>query len=297
MPLIGKVRVMEFTILTGVSGSGKSTAVNALEDLGFYCIDNMPPELMIKFASLCSASDRNLEKVAFVADVRAGSFFKDLYGTIKELREHGEKVKVLFIDADDSVIETRYKETRRKHPLYNKSKGSILSSIALERDMLANVKGISDYFIDSSYMTAAQLKEKVRNIFLESGDEYIQIDVCSFGFKYGPMREADLVFDVRCLPNPYYIDELRKKTGLFKEVSDYVMKFDEAKELEEKLYDLVDFLIPLYMKEGKSQLIIAFGCTGGKHRSVTFAERMSKHLSELHPRVRVNHRDIDKYTR
>ncbi len=288
---------MEFTIVTGVSGSGKSTAINALEDLGFYCIDNMPPELMSKFATLCARSDQNFQKVAFVADVRAGRFFKDLYGTIKELREHGEKVKVLFLDADDSVIETRYKETRRKHPLYNQSKGSILSSISLERDMLANVKGISDYFIDSSYITAAQLKEKVRNIFIENGDEYIQIDICSFGFKYGPMREADLVFDVRCLPNPYYIDELRNKTGLLKEVSDYVMQFDEAKELEEKLFNLVDFLIPLYMKEGKSQLIIAFGCTGGKHSSVTFAERMFRHLSELHPRVRVNHRDIDKSTR
>lgn len=289
--------VMEFVILTGVSGSGKSTAVNALEDLGFYCIDNMPPELITKFASLCESSDKRLDKVAFVADVRGGRFFKDLYGTIKELRKTEANVKVLFLDADDSVIETRYKETRRKHPLLGESHGDISASLSLERDMLANVKGISDYFIDSSYMNGSQLKEKVRSIFLDKGEEYIQIDVCSFGFKYGPMREADLIFDVRCLPNPYYINELRTKTGLNHEVSDYVMKFDEAKELLNKLYDLLDFLIPLYMKEGKSQLIIAFGCTGGKHRSVTFAEKVSKHLSENHSTVRVNHRDIDKYTR
>ena len=292
-----KGRNMEFIILTGVSGSGKSTAVNALEDLGFYCIDNMPPELITKFAALCASSDRNLDRVAFVADVRSGSFFKELYVTINELKKSGERVKVLFLDADDSVIEARYKETRRKHPLLNLAKGDIAYSISLERDMLANVKGISDYFIDSSFLSAAQLKEKVRALFLESGEEFIQIDICSFGFKYGPMREADLVFDVRCLPNPYYIDSLRRKTGLTKEVSDYVMRFEEAKALESKLYDMIDFLIPLYVKEGKSQLIIAFGCTGGKHRSVTFAERLAKHLSGLHSKVRVNHRDIDKYTR
>ncbi len=292
-----KGRNMEFIILTGVSGSGKSTAVNALEDLGFYCIDNMPPELITKFAALCASSDRNLDRVAFVADVRSGSFFKELYVTINELKKSGERVKVLFLDADDSVIEARYKETRRKHPLLNLAKGDIAYSISLERDMLANVKGISDYFIDSSFLSAAQLKEKVRALFLESGEEFIQIDICSFGFKYGPMREADLVFDVRCLPNPYYIDSLRRKTGLTKEVSDYVMQFEEAKALESKLYDMIDFLIPLYVKEGKSQLIIAFGCTGGKHRSVTFAERLAKHLSGLHSKVRVNHRDIDKYTR
>ncbi len=292
-----KGRNMEFIILTGVSGSGKSTAVNALEDLGFYCIDNMPPELITKFASLCASSDRNLDRVAFVADVRSGSFFKELYVTINDLKKSGEKVKVLFLDADDSVIETRYKETRRKHPLLNLAKGDIAYSISLERDMLANVKGISDYFIDSSFMSAAQLKEKVRSLFLENVEEYIQIDICSFGFKYGPMREADLVFDVRCLPNPYYIDSLRKKTGLSKEVSDYVMQFEEAKTLESKIYDMIDFLIPLYVKEGKSQLIIAFGCTGGKHRSVTFAEKLAKHLSGLYSKVRVNHRDIDKYTR
>lgn len=288
---------MEFIILTGVSGSGKSTAVNALEDVGFYCIDNMPPELITKFAALCAASDKNFDRVAFVADVRSGSFFKELYVTINDLKKSGEKVKVLFLDADDAVIEARYKETRRKHPLLNLAKGDILNSISLERDMLANVKGISDYFIDSSYLSAAQLKEKVKSLFLENEDDFIQIDICSFGFKYGPMREADLVFDVRCLPNPYYVDTLRRKTGLAKEVSDYVMQFDEAKELEKKLYDLIDFLLPLYIKEGKSQLIIAFGCTGGKHRSVTFAERLAKHLSTRYLKVRINHRDIDKYTR
>lgn len=288
-------RKMEFVILTGVSGSGKSTAVEALEDLGYYCVDNMPPELIIKFGTLCEESDRGLDRVAFVADVRSGRFFKELLGTISELRKTGRQVKVLFLDADDSVIETRYKQTRRKHPLISEANGDIGASIALEREMLANIKGASDYCIDSSYMTATQLKERVRNLFLNQGEESIIIDIYSFGFKYGPMREADLMFDVRCLPNPFYIDKLRKMTGLDAPVSEYVMQFDESKELYSKLTELIDFLIPLYVKEGKSQLVIAFGCTGGQHRSVTFAELVSEHLSKKHEKVYVEHRDIYRY--
>ena len=288
---------MQFVIVTGVSGSGKSTVVNVLEDMGYYCIDNMPPELISKFADITTGTSASMiEKVAFVTDIRGGNFFSHLYDTIKELQKEHMNLKVLFLDASDEVIIRRYKETRRKHPLDAQMKGNITKAIQVERDMLANVKGISDYFIDSSFLSANQLKEKVKNMFLSDDDEFMQIDITSFGFKYGPMREADLVFDVRCLPNPYYIDELRPKTGLCTEVSGYVMKFEQSVKLKEKLEDLMDFLIPLYKKEGKSQLIIAFGCTGGKHRSVIFAENMMKYLSENHHKVRVSHRDINKYT-
>lgn len=288
---------MQFVIVTGVSGSGKSTVVNVLEDMGYYCIDNMPPELITKFADITTGTSASkIEKVAFVTDIRGGNFFIHLYDTIKELQKEHVNLKVLFLDASDEVIIRRYKETRRKHPLDAQMKGNISKAIQVERDMLANVKGISDYFIDSSFLSANQLKEKVKNMFLADDDEFMQIDITSFGFKYGPMREADLVFDVRCLPNPYYIDELRPKTGLCTEVSGYVMKFEQSIKLKKKLEDLLDFLIPLYKKEGKSQLIIAFGCTGGKHRSVTFAENMMKYLSVKHHKVRVSHRDINKYT-
>lgn len=288
---------IQFVIVTGVSGSGKSTVVNVLEDMGYYCIDNMPPELISKFADITTGTSASMiEKVAFVTDIRGGNFFSHLYDTIKELQNEHMNLKVLFLDASDEVIIRRYKETRRKHPLDAQMKGNISRAIQVERDMLANVKGISDYFIDSSFLSANQLKEKVKNMFLADDDEFMQIDITSFGFKYGPMREADLVFDVRCLPNPYYVDELRPKTGLCTEVSGYVMKFEQSVELKKKLEELMEFLIPLYKKEGKSQLIIAFGCTGGKHRSVTFAENMMKYLSEKHHKVRVSHRDINKYT-
>ncbi len=288
---------MKFVIVTGLSGSGKSTVVNVLEDMGYYCIDNMPPELITKFADITTGTGAGMiEKVAFVTDIRGKNFFSHLYDTIKELQREHMDLKVLFLDASDEIIIQRYKETRRKHPLDAQMRGNISKAIQAERDMLANVKGISDYFIDSSFLSANQLKEKVKNMFLADDDEFMQIDITSFGFKYGPMREADLVFDVRCLPNPYYVDELRPKTGLCTEVSGYVMKFEQSVELKKKLEDLMDFLIPLYKKEGKSQLIIAFGCTGGKHRSVTFAENMAKYLSERYHKVRISHRDINKYT-
>ena len=258
---------------------------------------NMPPELILKFTDITTGSGAGtIEKVAFVTDVRGGNFFNHLYDTIKQLQKEHINLKVLFLDASDDIIISRYKETRRKHPLDILMKGNIEKAVQAERDMLANVKGISDYFIDSSFLSTNQLKEKVKNMFLTDDDEFMQIDIMSFGFKYGPMREADLVFDVRCLPNPYYVDELRPKTGLCTEVSSYVMKFKQATQLKAKLEDLMDFLIPLYKKEGKSQLVIAFGCTGGKHRSVTFAENMMKYLSKKYHKVRISHRDINKYT-
>ncbi len=284
---------MQFIIVTGMSGSGKSTAVNVLEDIGYYCIDNMPPELISKFADICAQSDGKIDKVAFVVDVRGGDLFLKLQDTVSSLKSEHINLKILFLDSSDDVIVRRYKETRRKHPLDEVSYGNIRKAIATEREILIPIKAAADYYIDTSITSTSQFRERMYSIFLEN-DDYMHIDIRSFGFKYGPLAEGDLIFDVRCLPNPFYIPELKEKTGLDTEVSSYVMKFDEAKELCKKLTDLLDFLIPLYEKEGKAQLVVAFGCTGGKHRSVTFAEAIAKYLKNKNYKVRIAHRDIEK---
>lgn len=284
---------MQFIIVTGMSGSGKSTAVNVLEDIGYYCIDNMPPELISKFADICAQSDGKIDKVAFVVDVRGGDLFLKLQDTVSSLKSEHINLKILFLDSSDDVIVRRYKETRRKHPLDEVSYGNIRKAIATEREILIPIKAAADYYIDTSITSTSQFRERMYSIFLEN-DDYMHIDIRSFGFKYGPLAEGDLIFDVRCLPNPFYIPELKEKTGLDTEVSSYVMKFDEAKKLCKKLTDLLDFLIPLYEKEGKAQLVVAFGCTGGKHRSVTFAEAIAKYLKNKNYKVRIAHRDIEK---
>ena len=286
---------MQFVIVTGLSGSGKSSAINVLEDIGYYCIDNMPPELITKFADICAQSDGKINKVAFVADVRGGDLFLKLKDTIKQLRTEKISLKVLFLDSSDDVLTRRYKETRRKHPFDEISYGNIKKAIETEREMLVQIKALSDYYIDTSNFSTSQFRERMYSIFLDNEDDYMHIDVRSFGFKFGPMTDGDLIFDVRCLPNPFYIPELKQKTGLNSEVADYVMSFDEAKTLFNKLADIVEFLIPMYEKEGKSQLVIAFGCTGGKHRSVTFAEALAKHLESKNYKIRISHRDIDKH--
>lgn len=286
---------MQFVVVTGMSGSGKSSAVNVLEDIGYYCIDNMPPELIPKFANICTRSDGKISKVAFVVDVRGGDFFLKLNDTIGELRSEHMNLKVLFLDCSDDIIVRRYKETRRKHPLDEVSYGNIRRAVQSEREMLSGIKEYADYYLDTTRTSATQFKQRIYEIFLDGNDDFMHIDVVSFGFKYGNYTEADLVFDVRCLPNPFYIPELKNKTGLQSEVSDYVLSFSEAQQLLAKLIDLIDFLIPLYKKEGKSQLVIAFGCTGGKHRSVTFAESVSKHLENEKLKIRVTHRDIEKH--
>ena len=271
------MNVMQFVIITGMSGSGKSSAVNVLEDIGYYCVDNMPPELIPKFANICSQSDGKIDKVAFVVDIRVGDRVS---------------LKILFLDSSDDVIVRRYKETRRKHPLDEVSYGNIRKAIETEREILRPIKAQADFYIDTSRSSTAQFKERLYSIFL-GNNEFMHIDVQSFGFKFGAMSEGDLVFDVRCLPNPFYVPELKNKTGLDKDVYDYVLSFDEAKVLLGKLTDLIDYLIPLYEKEGKSQLVIAFGCTGGKHRSVTFAEAVAEHLRKQGHRIRITHRDIN----
>ena len=284
---------MKFLIVTGLSGSGKSGAVNALEDIGYYCIDNIPPQLIPKFADICLQSNGQMEKVAIVTDIRGGDMFYQLDGGLEYLRHSGPDVKILFLDASDDVLIKRYKETRRRHPLDEQCHGSLLSAITKERTVLSSIREAADYYIDTSDMSMAQLRDTVTDLFMDNPDDRMAVKVMSFGFKYGMCREADLVRDVRCLPNPYYIPELRKHTGLESCVRDYVMSFDQSRELEKKLRDLVDFLLPLYRQEGKTSLVIAFGCTGGKHRSVTFAENMHAYLEDNGVRTRVTHRDIE----
>ena len=285
---------MDFVIITGLSGAGKSRAIDALEDIGFYCVDNMPPSLIPKFADLCYQSGGKVNRVAIVTDIRGGDFFEDFFQELDYMKSKEVKYKILFLDASDTVLINRYKETRRRHPLTDMFNGSVELAIKAERKILMPARERADYVVDTSLLTAQQLKQKIMGIFSTSNTEGMLIDCVSFGFKYGIPAEADLVFDVRCLPNPFYIDELKLKTGLNKEVRDYVMQSEKSVELLARLTDLVDFLLPMYRDEGKSHLVIAVGCTGGKHRSVTFAENIYKHLSSMGLRTTVNHRDITK---
>lgn len=285
---------MDFVIITGLSGAGKSRAIDALEDIGFYCVDNMPPSLIPKFADLCYQSGGKVNRVAIVTDIRGGDFFEDFFQELDYMKSKEVKYKILFLDASDTVLINRYKETRRRHPLTDMFNGSVELAIKAERKILMPARERADYVVDTLLLTAQQLKQKIMGIFSTSNTEGMLIDCMSFGFKYGIPAEADLVFDVRCLPNPFYIDELKLKTGLNKEVRDYVMQSEKSVELLARLTDLVDFLLPMYRDEGKSHLVIAVGCTGGKHRSVTFAENIYKHLSSMGLRTTVNHRDITK---
>lgn len=284
---------MDFVIVTGLSGSGKSSAVNALEDIGFYCIDNIPPVLIKDFANLCIRTE-SLDKVAVVTDSRGGDFFNGFSSVIAELKKSSLNFKILFLEASERKLVTRYKETRRKHPLAEKSGGSLEEAVKLEERMLLPIKSIADYIVDTTMLTPQKLKNRISEMFAPNGTDRLSLHIMSFGFKFSNAADADLVFDVRCLPNPFYIDELREQTGLDKCVRDYVMNFDESQQLYSKIEDLVDFLIPLYKKEGKSQVVIAFGCTGGKHRSVTFAKLLSGHLMNSDVHVTVSHRDIGR---
>ncbi|MBD5128883.1 MAG: RNase adapter RapZ [Ruminococcaceae bacterium] len=285
---------MEFIIVTGMSGGGKSSAIKVLEDIGYFCIDNMPPQLIPNFAAICSENGE-INKVAIVTDIRGGTLFLKLSEGISGLANtDGIDVKVLFLEASKEVLMKRYSETRRKHPLDEVSGGDLSKAIDAEEELLSDIRANADYLIDSSLLTTAQLKGQIAELFLDKPSDSIIVSCMSFGFKYGVPGEADLVFDVRCLPNPFYVPELKPKTGLDKEVRDYVMKYEQSQTLENKIWDMVDFLLPCYISEGKSRLVIAFGCTGGKHRSITFAERTAEHLREKECKVRIVHRDIEK---
>lgn len=285
---------MTFLIVTGLSGSGKSSCVKVLEDIGFFCIDNMPPQLIPNFAEMC-AKNRDIERVAIVTDIRGGAMFLKLSENLSQLRAiNGVEVKILYLEASKDVLMNRYNETRRKHPLEEAAGGDLSKAIDAEMTLLTDIRACADYIIDSSLLTSRQLQEQVSGLFLENPSDRMMVSCMSFGFMYGVPGEADLVFDVRCLPNPFYVPELKKLTGLDEAVRDFVMKYPQSVEFEKKIFDLTDFLLPLYVSEGKSRLVIAFGCTGGKHRSVTFAKRTAEHLNKAGFLVREVHRDIDK---
>lgn len=286
---------MQLLIVTGMSGSGKSCVMDVMEDIGYYCIDNIPPKLIPRFVDLCRHSESGLNKLAVAVDIRSGDMFTEIFHAWQSMKNQDDiEVKVLFIEASDEVLIKRYKETRRKHPLDERFNGNLHQAIKYEWEQLSQLREIADYYIETSNTSANQLKDQIKSIFLDRRSDSLIIKVMSFGFKYGVSTESDLVFDVRCLPNPFYINELRNHTGCESCVRDYVMSFEQSQELFRKLTDLIDYLIPLYISEGKSQLVIAFGCTGGKHRSITFAELMAKHLSENEYRVQKYHRDITK---
>lgn len=285
---------MDFLIVTGLSGAGKSRAVDALEDIGFYCVDNMPPQLISKVAEICLAGNSQINRIAIVTDLRGGDMFYGLFEQLDELKDKGLEYKLLFLDASNAELIRRYKETRRRHPLADVVKGGLEEAVRNERILLKPARERADYIIDTTHLSANELKQRMNNIFLDNIRNSMLVNVMSFGFKYGVPAEADLVFDVRCLPNPFYVDDLKPKTGLDEEVRDYVMDSEDSRKLLEKLKDLISFLIPLYQKEGKTQLMIGVGCTGGKHRSVTFAELIYQYLSEQNHNVRVLHRDISK---
>lgn len=284
---------MEIIIISGYSGSGKSVAINALEDIGYYCIDNIPPALVQECINLCINNDK-IDKAAIVIDIRVGAVFGGLFSVCEDLRNQGIAFKTLFIDTNEDVLVKRYKETRRRHPLLEASDNSVENAVKKEKTQLLPLKETADYIIDTSFTKSTELRLRVQSLFAKDLSQGINIHCMSFGFKHGPCMEADLIFDVRCLPNPFYIPELKKKTGLNQEVRDYIFSFNEAEVFQKKLVDMLDFLIPLYEKEGKSQLVIAFGCTGGKHRSVTYAEIMHDHFNKMGLNSTISHRDITK---
>lgn len=285
---------MRFVIVTGMSGSGKRTAMKMLEDIGFYCVDNLPVALIEKFVELITTPTSEVSKVALGLDVRADQSFGGVRSILEQLKENGYLFEILFLEANDDVLLKRYKETRRLHPL--SPDGRVQEGIQREREILKEIREKADYIIDTSLLLTRELKEEIDDIFVRN-KEYnsLIVTILSFGFKKGIPADADLVFDVRFLPNPFYVDELKHKTGNDSEVQDYVMAFPEAGAFLQKLTDILDFLIPNYVKEGKHQLVIGIGCTGGKHRSVTLANALYAGMKDRGTYgMKLYHRDIDK---
>lgn len=285
---------MKLIILTGMSGAGKTVAIKQMEDMGYYCVDNLPVSLLPQFAELLSRSGEHYQRVAIGIDIRSGDELPKLKDILEDWDRNGQAYEIVFLEASDNVILKRFKETRRSHPL--NPGGRIEDGIRLERQRLSWLKQKSKYILDTSKLLTRELKEQLERIY--SGEEdfrNLYVTILSFGFKYGIPEDADLVFDVRFLPNPYYVEELRPMTGLTKEVREYVMQGLDGTLFLKKLFDLVDFLLPRYINEGKNQLVIAVGCTGGKHRSVTVAEALYGHIRENRGLgIRIEHRDIEK---
>lgn len=282
----------KLVIITGMSGAGKTVAIQSFEDLGYYCVDNLPPTLLPKFLELMKDSTNNIKKVALVIDLRGHEFFDSLYEALDTLGNKDWLVEhIIFLDAKDDVLVTRYKETRRSHPL--SAGGLPLKGIEEERNILNELKGRAQRIIDTTHLKPKQLREKITELYSKEDDDAFSIHFISFGFKYGVPIDADLMFDVRFLPNPFYVEEMRPLTGLNDEVSNYVFKWSETTRFNEKFTDLLKFVLPQYKKEGKSQIVIAIGCTGGQHRSVALTEYYFKYFSNEYP-THLSHRDIEK---
>ena len=282
---------MELIIVTGMSGAGKSLASNALEDIGYYCVDNMPPTLMRPFLELCKQSAQPHQRIALVTDVRSGDLFEELQAVLPHLEKAVDTCHILFLDCNTEVLRRRFKETRRHHPLADNTH-PIEEALKEERERLAPLFDTADYRIDTTHLNSAQLKSRIADMFMNQPDTEMTVQIMSFGFKYGFPAEADIMLDARCLPNPYYLDELRPLTGMDKAVQTYVMDNPDAQVYVDRLEALLTHLLPLYQKEARSQLVIAIGCTGGKHRSVTLVNKLAERLQDH--KVRVYHRDMGK---
>ncbi|AAT05212.1 RNase adaptor protein RapZ [Listeria monocytogenes] len=282
---------LKLVIITGMSGAGKTVAMQSLEDLGYFCVDNLPPSLLPKFWELMKESDK-MDKIALVMDLRGREFFDSIEPALDELdNTNFITTKILFLEADDKVLVSRYKETRRHHPL--EPNGSVLDGINAERELLSDLKGRSQLVINTSNMAPRELRERINNEFQTEDKDIFNVQLMSFGFKYGIPIDADLVFDVRFLPNPHYIDKMRPLTGLDEDVYEYVMKWPETQTFLDKLVDLLMFTLPFYKREGKTQLVIAIGCTGGQHRSVALTEFVGKAIQQKYETT-ISHRDMKR---
>ena len=287
---------MEFVIISGMSGAGKTSALHIMEDIGYYCVDNIPTSLLQTLYKLCKdSSDKAMKRVAVVVDVRGNGDYEGMYDDLENFKKNNEGVSILYIDAKVDSLIVRYKETRRRHPLTERLKdGSVAAAVKEEQRLLVPVKTLADYSIDTTFMSIKQLRERIISMFLENSSNSIMITFMSFGFKYGIPLESDLIIDVRCLPNPFYIAELKEHTGLEKCIQDYVLDSEETQEFVKRLIDWLDYSLPLYLKEGKSELVVGIGCTGGKHRSVTIAELLDNYFMEKGYKCIVQHRDVKK---
>lgn len=287
---------MEFVIISGMSGAGKTSALHIMEDIGYYCVDNIPTSLLQTLYKLCKdSSDKAMKRVAVVVDVRGNGDYEVMYDDLENFKKNNEGVSILYIDAKVDSLIVRYKETRRRHPLTERLKdGSVAAAVKEEQRLLVPVKTLADYSIDTTFMSIKQLRERIISMFLENSSNSIMITFMSFGFKYGIPLESDLIIDVRCLPNPFYIAELKEHTGLEKCIQDYVLDSEETQEFVKRLIDWLDYSLPLYLKEGKSELVVGIGCTGGKHRSVTIAELLDNYFMKKGYKCIVQHRDVKK---
>ena len=287
---------MEFVIISGMSGAGKTSALHIMEDIGYYCVDNIPTSLLQTLYKLCKdSSDKAMKRVAVVVDVRGNGDYEVMYDDLENFKKNNEGVSILYIDAKVDSLIVRYKETRRRHPLTERLKdGSVAAAVKEEQRLLVPVKTLADYSIDTTFMSIKQLRERIISMFLENSSNSIMITFMSFGLKYGIPLESDLIIDVRCLPNPFYIAELKEHTGLEKCIQDYVLDSEETQEFVKRLIDWLDYSLPLYLKEGKSELVVGIGCTGGKHRSVTIAGLLDNYFMEKGYKCIVQHRDVKK---